>query len=44
MSIPQAALLGNAAAAHCIRAAGASTGIVPLDKIKAFQKTTPLNQ
>ena len=34
-----AALLGNATAAHCIQAAGASTGIVELDRIKAFQKT-----
>ena len=40
--IPEAALLGNATAAHCIQAPGASTGIVPLDQIKAFQKTTPL--
>jgi sugar/nucleoside kinase (ribokinase family) len=37
----EAALLGNATAAHCIQAAGASTGIVALDKIKEFQKRTP---
>lgn len=37
----QAAALGNAVAAHCIQAAGASTGIVPLAQIKAFQKTAP---
>lgn len=41
LPMPEAALLGNATAAHCIQAAGASTGIVSLDRIKAFQKTTP---
>jgi len=41
LSMPDAALLGNAVAAHCIQAPGASTGIVSLEKIKAFQKTTP---
>ncbi|MHC4441208.1 MAG: carbohydrate kinase family protein [Planctomycetota bacterium] len=43
MDIPDAALLGNATAAHCIRAPGASTGIVALDEIKEFQQHTPLN-
>ena len=40
-SIPDAAALGNATAAHCIQAPGASTGIVSLEKIRAFQKRTP---
>ncbi len=44
LDLPEAALLGNATAAHCIQAPGASTGIVPLDQIKAFQKTTPLRK
>ncbi len=44
MSMAQAALLGNATAAHCIQAPGASTGIVPLEQIKAFQQKTPLRQ
>ncbi|UCD28884.1 MAG: bifunctional hydroxymethylpyrimidine kinase/phosphomethylpyrimidine kinase, partial [Planctomycetota bacterium] len=44
MDIGQAALLGNATAAHCIQAPGASTGIVALDRIKAFQQTAPLNK
>lgn len=39
LPMAEAALLGNATAAHCIQAAGASTGIVALDKIKLFQKT-----
>jgi sugar/nucleoside kinase (ribokinase family) len=39
LSMPEAAALGNATAAHCIQAAGASTGIKPLAEIKAFQKT-----
>jgi sugar/nucleoside kinase (ribokinase family) len=39
LSIPDAARLGNATAAHCIQAPGASTGIVSLDRIRAFQKT-----
>ncbi len=42
LSMPDAALLGNAAAAHCIQAPGASTGIVPIERIKAFQKTASL--
>lgn len=41
LSIPEAALLGNATSAHCIQAAGASTGIVPLDQIIVFQRKTP---
>lgn len=40
-SMPEAAALGNAVAAHCIQAPGASTGIVPLAQIRAFQKSTP---
>lgn len=44
LSMPDAALLGNATAAHCIQAPGASTGIVPLDQIKVFQKKTPLKK
>jgi sugar/nucleoside kinase (ribokinase family) len=44
LSMPEAALLGNATAAHCIQAPGASTGIVPLDQIQAFQKRTPLRK
>jgi len=43
MTIPEAALLGNATAAHCIQAPGASTGIVPLEQILEFQKKTLLN-
>jgi len=42
LDMPEAALLGNATAAHCIQAPGASTGIVPLDQIAEFQKKTPL--
>lgn len=41
MDMPDAARLGNATAAHCIMAPGASTGIVSLDKIREFQKKTP---
>lgn len=44
LSMPDAAQLGNAVAAHCIQAAGASTGIVPLEQIKAFKKVTPLRK
>lgn len=42
LPITEAALLGNATAAHCIQAPGASTGIVLLERIRAFQKATPL--
>jgi len=38
-SMPEAAALGNAVAAHCIQAAGAATGIVPLEQIRRFQRT-----
>ncbi len=41
-SVPEAAALGNATAAHGIQAAGASTGIVPIEQIRAFQSSTPL--
>ncbi|MCY3019065.1 MAG: carbohydrate kinase family protein [Planctomycetota bacterium] len=34
----QAARLGNAVAAHCVQAVGATTGIKPLKQILAFQK------
>jgi sugar/nucleoside kinase (ribokinase family) len=44
LPMPDAALLGNAVAAHCIQAPGASTGIAPLEQIKAFQKKTPLRK
>ena len=44
MDIPQSALLGNATAAHCIQAPGASTGIVKLDLIREFQKNATLNK
>lgn len=44
LSVVEAAKLGNATAAHCIQAPGASTGIVPLAEIKAFQQRTPLRQ
>jgi sugar/nucleoside kinase (ribokinase family) len=44
LAMPDAALLGNATAAHCIQAAGASTGIVSLDRIKAYQKTAKLRK
>ena len=44
LEMPEAALLGNATAAHCIQAPGASTGIVPLEQIEAFQKKTPLRR
>lgn len=44
LAMPDAAMLGNATAAHCIQAAGASTGIVPLDRIKEFQKTAKLRR
>ncbi len=40
-TMQEAAALGNAVAAHCIQAPGASTGIVPLAQIRAFQKSTP---
>jgi sugar/nucleoside kinase (ribokinase family) len=42
LSMPEAALLGNATAAHCIQAPGASTGVVPLEQIRTFQKKAPL--
>jgi len=42
LAIDEAALLGNAVAAHCIQAPGASTGIAPIEEIRAFQKATPL--
>lgn len=42
LPLAEAALLGNATAAHCIQAPGASTGIVSLAAIKAFQRRTPL--
>lgn len=42
LSIPESAGLGHATAAHCIQAPGASTGIVSLEEIRAFQKATPL--
>ncbi len=42
MDMPKAALLGNATAAHCIQAPGASTGIASYEEIQAFQKATPL--
>lgn len=41
MDMVEAAQLGNATAAHCIQAAGASTGIVSLEEIQAFQAKTP---
>jgi 2-dehydro-3-deoxygluconokinase len=41
-AVPDAALLGNAVAAHGIQAPGASAGIVTLDRVREFQKTTPL--
>ncbi len=44
LPINEAALLGNATAAHCIQAPGASTGIVSLERIRAFQKSTPLRR
>jgi sugar/nucleoside kinase (ribokinase family) len=44
LEMPEAAQLGNATAAHCIQAPGASTGIAPLDQIKAFQASTPLRK
>ncbi len=40
-SIPDAARLGNAVAAHGIQAPGAATGVVSLDRVREFQKTTP---
>ncbi|MBP7934368.1 MAG: carbohydrate kinase family protein [Phycisphaerae bacterium] len=43
-AMTEAALLGNATAAHCIQAPGASTGIVPLAEIEAFQRRTPLRK
>lgn len=44
LPMPEAALLGNATAAHCIQAPGASTGIVPLEQIHTFQKRTSLRR
>jgi sugar/nucleoside kinase (ribokinase family) len=44
LSMPEAALLGNATAAHCIQAPGASTGIVSLDRIRTFQKNASLRR
>lgn len=41
MPFAEAALLGNATAAHCIQAPGASTGIADYQKIKEFQQNTP---
>ncbi len=40
-SVCDAALLGNAVAAHNIQAPGASAGIVSLDRVREFQKNTP---
>ena len=37
-----AASFGNATAAHCVQALGATTGIKSFDEIRAFQKSTPL--
>jgi len=42
LKVPGAARLGNATAAHCIQAPGASTGIVAMAEIKSFQARTPL--
>lgn len=44
LPMPEAARLGNATAAHCIQAPGASTGIVSLEQIKQFQETAPSAQ
>ncbi len=44
LDMENAALLGNATAAHCIQAPGASTGIVALERIKAFQKSAKLRK
>ncbi len=44
LGINEAALLGNATAAHCIQAPGASTGIPKLDQIREFQRRTPLRK
>jgi sugar/nucleoside kinase (ribokinase family) len=41
LNVPEAALLGNAVAAHCIQNPGASAGIPPLAEVQAFQKRTP---
>ncbi|MBN1342248.1 MAG: carbohydrate kinase family protein [Phycisphaerae bacterium] len=40
-SVPEAAALGNATAAQGIQAPGASTGIVPLEQIREFQRSAP---
>ena len=42
--IAEAALLGNATAAHCIQASGASTGIPDIEQIREFQRQTPLRK
>lgn len=39
-SVPAAALLGNAVAAHGIQAPGAAAGVVTLDRVREFQKRT----
>ncbi|HYG75615.1 MAG TPA: carbohydrate kinase family protein [Planctomycetota bacterium] len=39
LSPVEAAKLGNAVSAHCVQAVGATTGIKPISKILAFQKT-----
>jgi sugar/nucleoside kinase (ribokinase family) len=44
LPMPDAASLGNATAAHCIQAPGASTGIVAIEKIREYQKKTPLRK
>lgn len=41
-AIADAARLGNAVAAHGIGSPGAATGIVTLDRVREFQKSTPL--
>ena len=43
-SVSHAALLGNAVAAHTIQAPGAAAGVVSLDRVREFQKSTPLRE
>ncbi|MFH0964165.1 MAG: sugar kinase [Planctomycetota bacterium] len=40
----ESALFGNAVAAHCVQAIGATTGIKTFEEIREFQKRTPMRK
>jgi len=43
-SFRDSALFGNATAAHCVQALGATTGIRSFNEIRSFQESTPLRK